>query len=735
LTLNIRRMPRRIPHCRISERGVLLQTLSGSGHPSSGLRLGFCALWLWLLLAVLPLQPTHAQGLDANVPDTADTGVLAPDGDDPTPVTNASSTELRAIRQLFTRLERSVAAHDATALKFLGIINPAPQYAILNAQTRLTHVAVSPTGALVRQRYQITGAPDDHTLATTLGRGVHELWLTRLNTGEFAFTSQHWQAPADAVAAFSDAAREEWNALAKTNNAADETATQVDPNGVMLHLVAAQRGGRWLALRRSRWNGALLDRAHLLQTAATMDANAHGTPSVGEWLTRQMARFPTDRPGVVHFILQRGPRGWVGLGAVAEPNTRFVAVDESTASAWRQQIKSESYLSARAHREFAVALSKIELYAEAADEYEKAEALEPGLIGTVALRQAQAARNRDPQAQTIRQLQNEASVGLGAEHPTYVINALVRAQQSQPSVLNTLRIGLEYSKLADDKLASTCLDQAQMMIKRGALTGVNPDDAAWVNVLFEHLQDRKRLAPYKPPNVLRSALFTVRCWPNDLDALKLLAALEAAQHTVYADFGVPMGSTEVVLWRTQNEFQHYTSEFSQQATSEFVAALTLTKLIATQQGPVVLGEEINVFIDPRTDPFSTVAHEYGHVAVRHLSRGRFVPVWFNEGIASAVEGGYDGYVPRVRRAVRSNNLLSMRDMQEWDVDGERAFLAYSQANSIIDYIVSNPRWGRPAMLEILRQLGQDVAPDTAFHNVLGLSTQELWDAWAQEGIR
>ena len=54
-----------------------------------------------------------------------------------------------------------------------------------------------------------------------------------------------------------------------------------------------------------------------------------------------------------------------------------------------------------------------------------------------------------------------------------------------------------------------------------------------------------------------------------------LAALEAAQHTVYADFGIPMGSTEVVVWRTQSEFQRYTSMFSSQGASEFVAALTL----------------------------------------------------------------------------------------------------------------------------------------------------------------
>jgi hypothetical protein len=257
----------------------------------------------------------------------------------------------------------------------------------------------------------------------------------------------------------------------------------------------------------------------------------------------------------------------------------------------------------------------------------------------------------------------------------------------------------------------------------------------WADVLVEHLREREKLRQLrmKPPNIVRSALFTVRCWPNDVETLKVLAALESAQHTVYADFGIPMGSTEVIVWRTQTEFQRYTSMFSPQGASEFVAALTLTKLIATQDGPLVLGEEVNVFTDPRASMFSTIAHEYGHVAVRQLSKGRMVPVWFNEGIATAVEGGYDGYLARVRKAATARRLLNWPEIVQWNVDGERAFLAYSQANSVIDFIVAT--WGREAVLEILRQIGRDIPPDAAFRNVLRISQADLWNRWAREGIK
>jgi hypothetical protein len=47
----------------------------------------------------------------------------------------------------------------------------------------------------------------------------------------------------------------------------------------------------------------------------------------------------------------------------------------------------------------------------------------------------------------------------------------------------------------------------------------------------------------------------------------------------------------------------------------------MTQLVNTDKGPQVLGEEINFFADPRANTMSTIAHEYGHVAVRQLSPG------------------------------------------------------------------------------------------------------------------
>lgn len=636
------------------------------------------------------------------------------------PVSKGNAKEVAAVMQLLLRLDQAVGTRDASTLGFFGLEAGATQASQLQAQTRATHIAFAPTGALVRQAFRITGIKNNSGTASTLAEGVHEFWLSRALDGSFHFTEKKWAAPYDAVRALNEAAAEEWN-------------RPVPARGTpLLHLVVARRGGRWVALRRSRWDGAILD-APQLAVAAGNQSIAPGYYFDPQWLRSQMRDAPTTEPGTAHMLLQKSQAGWIGVGMAWEADRKLSAQSDIQSAAARRAILGESYELPSAHRAFGIALGQVGLFQEAADELEKAEALQPGIVSPALLQQVQSARPRDLENLAITQLQDEARVGLDPNHPSYIVSALAKDYQTQPSILRALRLGLEYSRLGDDDRATAWLRAAQGLVGQGALRSVSPSDGQWIQVLSEHLEERRRLAAQKPTNTIRSPLFTLRAWPNERAAVQVLASLEAAQHTVYADFGIPMSSTEVLLWRSQGEFQRYVTKFSQQGNSEFVAALTLTKLIATRNGPVVLGEEINVFTDPRTTVFSTVAHEYGHVAVRQLSRGRDVPVWFNEGVATSVEGGYDGYLERVRSAANVRALLPMNELLQWEVDGERAFLAYSQANSMIDYIIVS--WGKEAVLNILRRIGNDEPADAAFQSVLGISQQELWRRWAREGIK
>jgi hypothetical protein len=668
-------------------------------------------------------------------------------------VTNATPGQIRAIEAGLESLNRLVQARDTTTLGQLGVNLPAT--AILATRIRLQGAAVTSAGALVRVNVAIWSAPDASAAPKLQGESLLDVWMRRTNgvTGgelaglgeQFILTDRRWTPPGDAVEPLANSAVEEWKMSFGPNAPRLDAEAKATRTGELLHLVAQKRGGRWIALRRSRWDGNIAEAAMLARMER--EANSLTTPSpsapVGQndirpWLRRQLKRFDSSGIGTAHVVLQKGSTGWVGLESVWEPDKHTSVEVDRVGVRWRQAMGNGSplttnWLAAMGHRDYALSLSQLGLFGEAADEADKAELLQPGIIGATRLRQYAENRVRDPLAMAVLQVQNESRIGIGFDHPVYVLNALARKEGAQPTALGALQIGLEYSKLAQDERAASWLKYAENLIANGSMKNAATNDVQWAGILHDQLAERRRFAMYKPPNIIRSGLFTVRCWPNDLNTVQLLAGLEAAQHTVYADFGVPMGNSEVVLWRSQSEFQSYTGRVSGTTTSEFIAALTLTRLVASQSGPVVLGEEINVFADPRANTVSTIAHEYGHVAVRHVSNGRTVPMWFNEGIATSVEGGYDNYIPRVRAAAEAGTLLTMPEMLEWDVDGERAFLAYSQANSMLDYIAL--KWGSNAIMEILRQIGRDVQPEVAFRNTLKMSTQELWTRWSQEGIQ
>jgi hypothetical protein len=153
---------------------------------------------------------------------------------------------------------------------------------------------------------------------------------------------------------------------------------------------------------------------------------------------------------------------------------------------------------------------------------------------------------------------------------------LQQSVATAPDAADACDWGLEYSRLADDDNAMILWQRAAGM-EPGNDADASDDDRAWMKLLSDQLQERTRQAHRKPPNVMRSTLFTVRCWPNDVERRALLAGLEAAQHNIYADFGIPMSNTEVVLWRSQSEFQRYTGGMTGRETSEFVTALTMTQ--------------------------------------------------------------------------------------------------------------------------------------------------------------
>ena len=137
---------------------------------------------------------------------------------------------------------------------------------------------------------------------------------------------------------------------------------------------------------------------------------------------------------------------------------------------------------------------QIGLTDEAANELEKAETMEPGLVGPTALQQATAQRNSDPKIVAAQQMQREAKVGLDASHPVYIINALIKEQPQPQTPLQALRLGLEYSKLADDDQAGRYLHIAEQMSQNPALAPRTETDAGWASVIYDPLEQNYRVS-------------------------------------------------------------------------------------------------------------------------------------------------------------------------------------------------------------------------------------------------
>jgi tetratricopeptide (TPR) repeat protein len=660
------------------------------------------------LIIVFGLLSIARVGVAQNLP------AAAPQSSPPE-ISNASSLDEDSVERLVSQLDAAIAARYPNALKFYGLESLAQKYSILSSHTQITHLATAPGGALVRATYEITGKTSQTANSSTLKTSSLEFWLTRTNDG-FAFSQKMWTPPAEAEDLLANTGLQAWQ----------ESSTGI------LQLIAERKGGRWIPLRQMRWNGSLASKAVLSQLESAQQITPQA-PMDTLWLQRQLDRYTSDGAGTVHLFFQGGNDGWVGVGSAWQANPLQTTDPNGQLEALRKNVNAAGFTSASAHRDFGKTLADAGLYVEASNQLQQASALSPASVDPDYLARIDNLRSRDPELLAATQLQNEARIGLDPTHPTYQINALSQQFSRDPSPLTALRLGDEYSKLGDDDRASQMLQRAQNLLADNDADGLSTSDQAWMKVLFDHLQERIRNSALKPPNIIRSSLFTVRCWTDDPNSLSLLAALEAAQHTVYADFNIPMNNTEVLLWPTQADFQRYTTRFSATADSEFVTALTLTKLIGTAQGPVVLSEEMNIYSSRDTTWFSTVAHEYGHVAVRQMSKARDVPTWLNEGIACAVQGGYDGYKPRIHTAAQNGSLLSMDDMLQWQVDGERAFLAYSEANSMVDYIVDH--WGGNALLQILRLIGSDTPPDDAFSMTLQLNQHQLWQQWRQNGVQ
>ena len=238
-----------------------------------------------------PIEKVESSG-DFPASETLDSAPVAP--------RIAPQNDGRAIEDVLSRLEAAVNARDANALQILGLEAP-EQYVSLVARLRLRRLAVRGDHALARQNLEISGVTNaavrkGNRTAQLLKSGAQDIALQRAPDGTWNLSGTTWSvadATFDALQVLAATARDEWDELSAAADA------QARPDEVILHLVVERRGGRWIALRRSRWNGRALSPQVLARRESAQNGIAspvgvpaasanEGDSAVRAWLLSQL---------------------------------------------------------------------------------------------------------------------------------------------------------------------------------------------------------------------------------------------------------------------------------------------------------------------------------------------------------------------------------------------------------------------------------------------------------------
>ena len=116
----------------------------------------------------------------------------------------------------------------------------------------------------------------------------------------------------------------------------------------------------------------------------------------------------------------------------------------------------------------------------------------------------------------------------------------------------------------------------------------------------------------------------------------------------------------------------------------------------------------------------TLRHEYAHVLINQLGRGR-CPVWLNEGVAIWGEEEHDGErVSWARNVIAGQDLFNLRELEQpfSQLSADRVEAAYAQSYLAVRSLVD--RFGARRVRELLATVGEGESVTAAFETVFSV---------------
>jgi len=136
-----------------------------------------------------------------------------------------------------------------------------------------------------------------------------------------------------------------------------------------------------------------------------------------------------------------------------------------------------------------------------------------------------------------------------------------------------------------------------------------------------------------------------------------------------------------------------------------------------------------------TKPFTleaTLKHELCHLVLHRGADGKHIPRWFDEGVCQWSSGGIaelmsDEGDKVLTKAVMSQRLIGLRELERFPQDGKLLILAYEESKSVVEFIVSE--YGKGTLLRMIENLKMGDSMDESLSKSPLSSLEDLEKNW------
>ncbi|MBM3189484.1 MAG: hypothetical protein FJZ90_12260 [Chloroflexi bacterium] len=145
---------------------------------------------------------------------------------------------------------------------------------------------------------------------------------------------------------------------------------------------------------------------------------------------------------------------------------------------------------------------------------------------------------------------------------------------------------------------------------------------------------------------------------------------------------------------------------------------------------VVVDEDTLLLLGTHRDAERTLAHELSHIVVGLRTDNPFtdLPRWLDEGLAMYAEGQLPpDNQAALERAVRRDELLSVRSLTSYTGQADQVDLFYGEACSVVSFLLHT--YGREKMTELLSVFSEGARQENALQQVYGFGLDELDARW------